>query len=125
MDNSKVLGFYYMVFQTQFNGYVKCWIDGEEDYNLYTEQELLNLAAKLNNSYPIRRKISDALIESSFFLWDVDADEVTRISPKHNLESVRENLIKARFTSTQQSLEPVTNHKGLISLIKDKLSGLY
>ena len=123
MSNSETLGFYFVVFQTQFNNYVKCWIDGEEDYTLYTEEELLDFASKVDTPYPVSRKISDALIESSFFLWDVDANEVTRITPSKSFHSIREELAKTRDIPKLQE-QPVANNNGVISLVKKYLSFL-
>lgn len=78
-SNSSILGIFYILFQTQFNGFVKCFIDGDEDVNYYSVSDFLDLAKQLKNQNVVA-SISEALTESSFFLWDVDGENVRRLS---------------------------------------------
>lgn len=76
--NSSILGMYFIVFQTQFNGFVKVYVDGDDNCDFYFKDDFLNLALKINNP-KLYNELSEALTESSFYLWDIDNNTVKRL----------------------------------------------
>ena len=88
----KELGFYIVVFQSQFNGLVKCWIDGSEDWTYYSVEEFMNFASKEGSTYQLRQTLKNCLSESSFFIWIVEEDVVKRLSPHTEPSDIRRVL---------------------------------
>ena len=91
--NSEQLGIYYIVFQYQFNNWVKCFLDGSENYELLYIDDFIAFTKELPNKGNIESQIREALSESSFFLWDVDGGYVRRLSgSSFEKENVLANL---------------------------------
>lgn len=92
-SNSSKLGFFFVIFQSQLNGYIKCWMDGKESWDYYSVDEIFDLLEKLDDSYKIKLSLAEAFSQTSFFLWDVDANKVTRLQANQMQET--ENSIVA------------------------------
>lgn len=83
-DLTDKLGFYYVVFQRMMDdNYIKCWIDGNEDYEIYTQEELLNFCNILGIDSEMTVRLKNAFCETSIFLWDVEDRKVRRLSPSY------------------------------------------
>ena len=75
------LGFYFLVFQRTLNpDIIKCWIDGDERYELYKRDEVLNLCNALGYDMEVDVALRSAFDETSFWLWDVEDRKVRRLS---------------------------------------------
>lgn len=77
MDNSKILGIHHIIFQYQFNGFVKCFLDDKEGY--YPLNDFIKLTNNLNDRDKIIPQLKEALSESSLFLWDIDNSFIRRL----------------------------------------------
>lgn len=90
-DLTDKLGFYFVVFQRTLKGdYIKCWIDGNEDFELYTRAELIGFCNILGLDIETEINLKKAFDETSIFLWDVEGRKVKRLSatselPKKNI----------------------------------------
>jgi len=79
------LGFHFALFQSDTaRNRVKVWLDGEANYSFFKPEELINLMHE--EGKPTLRR---ALMDSSFFLWDVDGNKLSRVSFKEDPESLR------------------------------------
>lgn len=116
------LGIYFIVFQTQFNGFVKCFLDGDENYTLYTFEELINIASSIDD-LNIIPKLKESLAESSFFLWDITSSTIERLSPsfandKSTLLQMMNNQTNSVYNSNQKNLmtqKMINYEEGIIS----------
>lgn len=93
MKNSDILGIKCIIFQPQFNGFVRCFLDGNEKYEYYSTDDFIKLADNLDNRDKILFQLEEALSESSFFLWDVDNSYIRRMVPG---DYERENVFTSK-----------------------------
>lgn len=112
--NSEQLGIYYVVFQYQFNNWVKCFLDGSDDYSLLYIDDFLAFTKELPNKGDIEAQLREALSESSFFLWDVDGGYVRRLSSSSfEKENIFANLkVLKKEQKVFDSRNPVNFEKG-------------
>lgn len=96
---SAVLGFYYVIFQQYSDTYVKCWIDGSENWNLFEVEKFLDFSQKDGLDYETLIKLKDCLTESSVFLWSVDNKTIRRLSPSFEQESLTQEFFKVLHES--------------------------
>lgn len=88
-------GFYFAVFQSDSTrDIVKAWIDGSEDYTIFSRKDFLELA------FDIEATMCRALREYSYFLWDVQRKQINRL----------------RFQQTPEALRKLINEK----VVKDE-----
>lgn len=87
------IGFYFMIFQSQLNGYIKCYIDGDDSYVLYSVSDFLDLASKLR-SESLNNLLKDCISTTSFFVWDVMNSSVKRMKPLPYNVPLREEMNK-------------------------------
>ena len=95
MNNlSEKIGFYYLIFQRTLNdNYLKCWMDGEEDWNLYTKDQILSFCNSNGLDYEMTQKLKFAFDDTSFWLWDVDGRSIRRLSSLY--ETPTKNIFDA------------------------------
>lgn len=102
-----ILGFYYIVFQTTFTGYVKCWIDGSPNYRYFSTSDFIGLFEKINAPFHVIYKVRDCLDTSCIFLWDIAHSSIKQLRPQQSQESLSSEINKMnpfyvkenRFTS--------------------------
>ena len=115
MNNSELtdkLGFYYVVFQpTLDDDIIKCWIDGDESFELYSPKELIKFCNILGIDQDVERALKEAFGQTSFWLWDVGERKVRRLSstyetptkyifePVKGLARDRRNLVDSRYVN--------------------------
>ena len=100
-DLTDKLGFYFVVFQRTLKGdYIKCWIDGNEDFELYTRAELINFCNILGLDIETEIKLKKAFDETSIFLWDVEERKVKRLSATSELP--KKNIFDALKDKTKE-----------------------
>lgn len=90
----EILGYYLIIFQTTFTGYVRCWLDGNENYTYMSEQDFLGLFAKVNADFNLLLAAKDAITTSSIYLWNIPDKRITRLSNRYERESVAETISK-------------------------------
>ena len=82
-----------MVMQrTLSNQYINCWIDGSEYSEYYTYDELVNLAKKSSNPGKVISGLSQVISETSVFLWDVEANNISHVSVSNSTYNLAEDL---------------------------------
>ena len=86
------IGYYFIVFQTTFTGYVKCWMDGNENYKYFTVDEFLNLFTKSNSPSSLRVEASKCIDTSSIYMWDVENSTIRRLNPSTDRPSLRSEI---------------------------------
>lgn len=82
------IGFYYLIFLPQPDNYVRCWIDGAEDYTLYTREEILAFSQAAGINYKLRLDLQEALSTYSVYIWDVENETIKTLT----LEPAENNL---------------------------------
>ena len=88
---SKETGFYYMVYMKGLGSYYKCWIDGNENYEFYTANELLDIASRVKN-HDIIAAMKSSFRDASVFIWMVDEGRIERLQPERDTTQVTSKL---------------------------------
>lgn len=103
------LGFYFIIFQSQFNGFVKCFIDGSESATFYSNADFLDLVKQVQDSSLISN-VREALSTASFYLWDVSNSTVKRLRAFSSASSLVEEMlkIKPQITPSSSLIEQIT-----------------
>lgn len=91
---SKEVGFYYLVYTRGTGSYYKCWIDGNENYEFYTANELLDMASRVKN-HDIIAAMKSSFRDASVFIWMVDEGRIERLQPERDTTQVTSVLMKA------------------------------
>ena len=91
---SKETGFYYMVYTKGLGSYYKCWIDGNENYEFYTANELLDIASRVKN-HDIIAAMKSSFRDASVFIWMVDEGRIERLQPEKDSTQVTSVLMEA------------------------------
>lgn len=89
--SENAIGIFFIMFQSQLNGYIKCWIDGSDYPDMMTSDEFKLLVKKVNND-DLYFLILDCINTTSIYLWDVMKSTVRRMSPSVS-ESELANMI--------------------------------
>ena len=85
---TEILGYYYILFQTTFTGYVKCWIDGSPDYKYMSVDDFIKLFEKINAPFEVIYRVKDCLDTSCIFLWDIAHSSIKQLRPQSTRESL-------------------------------------
>lgn len=94
-------GFYFAVFQSDSSrDRVKAWIDGSEDYSLFSHEEFVALA------FDIEPTMRRALQDYSYFLWDVQKKTINRLRFQQEPEALRKLLVEHKLV--EDTSEPET-----------------
>ena len=79
---SEILGIYYVSFQRMLNSsLIQCWIDGSEDYEYIPKETLIEYSLKETEGPSVVDSLQTAFDTTGFYLWDVEAGRVKRLSP--------------------------------------------
>lgn len=95
---SKETGFYYMVYMKGLGSYYKCWIDGNENYEFYTANELLDIASRVKN-HDIIAAMKSSFRDASVFIWMVDEGRIERLQPERDSTQVTSKLFSVLHPS--------------------------
>ena len=91
---SKETGFYYMVYTRSSGSYFKCWIDGNENCEFYSAEELIDIAKRVKDPQLISAmKLS--FRDASIFIWMVDEGRIERLRPEKDTTQVTSVLMEA------------------------------
>lgn len=91
---SEILGYYYVLFQTTFTGYVKCWIDGSENYKYFSTKDFIGLFEKIGAPFEVIYKVRNCLDTSCVYLWDVANSSVKQLRPQETQEYLTPEINK-------------------------------
>lgn len=81
-------GFHFAVFQSDSTrDTVRVWLDGSEDYESYSHKDFVALA------FDIEPTMRRALMDYSYFLWDVRKRCINRLRFQQDPESLRKALV--------------------------------
>ena len=74
--NSTIVGYNFILFQSAGNNLVKCWFDGNENYDYLYIDDFISLFEKVGTDYEKMLYLQRYLDTTSFYLWDVDNNSV-------------------------------------------------
>lgn len=77
--HSELLGYYFIMFQSTFSNYVKCWIDGSENYTFLTLEKFYNLFKTSRSPNSLKLKAKHCLDTTSIYYWDIDGESINII----------------------------------------------
>ena len=81
--HSELLGYYYIMFQTTFTNYVKCWIDGSDNHTYLTLEKFYELFDTSKSPSSLKAKAKHCLDTTSIYFWDVD-NEIIKLVVLNN-----------------------------------------
>lgn len=93
-SNANLLGYYFIIFQSNLNGYVKCWLDGSESYTYYVDDDFIGLFEKINSDKSLIYKALDCLNTTGIYLWDIDKGKINRLTNKYEAPSLTQEITK-------------------------------
>ena len=98
-DNSnktpaEIIGYYYVVFQATFTGFVKCWMDGSDNYKYYSIPDFINLFKMVNVSEKVIYYVKNCLDTTNFYIWDVNHNRISQLRPQKEERSIVEEINK-------------------------------
>ena len=106
-----VLGFWYMMFQSESaRDRVKAWTDGDDHYVYFTHKRLFEFIAQTIDGEDVTSLYSSirrAVMDSSFFLWDVEKRTITRLSLTASQEPYK--VLLAEKQKKEAALEAMGN----------------
>ncbi len=85
------IGYYFIVFQSNLRGYIKCWMDGSEDYTYFSEEDFIGLFEKAG-SINLRSSVLDCISTTGIYLWDVSGGRIRRLSNIYERSLLREDM---------------------------------
>lgn len=87
-----LLGYYFIIFQSNFKGYVKCWMDGAEDYSFYSEEDFIGLFEKIDSEQSLIFQAMNCLCTTGIYIWDISSGTIKRLTNKSERVSVAEDI---------------------------------
>lgn len=93
-DTANLLGYYFIIFQSNFKGYVKCWMDGSEDYTFLSEKEFIELFNKIEADPKLIYKALDCLNTTSIYIWNILEGSIKKLSNKSEIPSLTAEIFK-------------------------------
>lgn len=93
MKNSKYedIGYSYIVFQHHITDYIKCYLDGNEDYTFFDKIKFYDLAEKSGGT-ELANAIRKAMSTTGIFLWDVENRRIKRLFNKNTESSLVKDI---------------------------------
>lgn len=85
--NSLIIGYNYILFQSNLRNFVKCWYDGSEDYDYLHRDDFVGLFEKIGASFAQLTCLNKYLDSTSLYVWDVDANIVYKAT-KDNVQEL-------------------------------------
>lgn len=96
------LGFYFIIYQSQLNGYVKCFIDGSEDPTFFSIEDFLHLGESITDSH-FQYALGESVYTTSFYIWDVQNFSIKRLQPSFEPSYLGEEFLKLKNSVKEQS----------------------
>lgn len=93
--HSELLGYFFIIFQTTLNGYVKCWIDGSENYTFLTLDKFKELFDTSNSPLELKIYALKCLNTTSMFYWDIDNEIIKRVTLQVQPSDIGERIAKS------------------------------
>jgi len=91
---SEILGYYYVLFQTTFTGFVKCWIDGSPNYKYLSTKDFIDLFNKIGAPFEVIYRVKGCLDTSCIYLWDVANSRIKQLQPQTSQEYLTSEINK-------------------------------
>ena len=79
-SHSELLGYFFIIFQTTLTGYVRCWIDGSENYTFITLEKFKEFFDVSKSPIELKNYALQCLNTTSMFYWDVDSEVIKRVT---------------------------------------------
>lgn len=89
-SHSELLGYYFIMFQTTNSNFVKCWIDGSENYTYKTLDEFFKLFDTSKSPKNLKLTAQHYLNTTSIYLWDIDNENIKRVTPVYEESNIGE-----------------------------------
>lgn len=103
---SQLLGFYFLIFiSNPDSSYIRCWFDGSDDSTLFQKSTLLDLCKKYGVDFNTQSQLAESFNQTSYFLWDVEANTIKPLYSTNTRESITRDLLKNLPTNKQQRKE--------------------
>lgn len=79
-SHSELLGYFFIIFQTTLSRYVRCWIDGSENYTFITLEKFKEFFDTSESPSELKNFALQCLDTTSMFYWDVDNEIIKRVT---------------------------------------------
>lgn len=93
-NSASLLGYYFIIFQSQLNGFVKCWLDGSEDFTYYSDRDFIGLFEKIEADDKLIYKAFDCLNTTGIYIWDITGETIKRATALPEERSLVEEINK-------------------------------
>lgn len=90
--HSELLGYFYIMFQTTLSGYVKCWVDGSENYNYITVEKFKEFFDTSKSPVQLKFYALQCLDTTSIYFWNVDEETIKRVTLQSEPSDIRERI---------------------------------
>lgn len=84
--NSLIIGYNYILFQSNLRNFVKCWYDGSEDYDYIHRDDFVELFRKIGSNDAQIICLNKYLDSTSLYVWDVDNNIVFKATKDNRPE---------------------------------------
>lgn len=93
-NSANLLGYYFIIFQSQLNGFIKCWLDGSENYTYYSEEDFIGLFEKIDSSNSLIFKAMNCINTTGIYIWDITEETIKRATALPEERSLMEEVNK-------------------------------
>lgn len=91
-SHSELLGYFFIIFQTTLNGYVRCWIDGSENYTFITLEKFMEFFDVSKSPSELKIFALKCLDTTSMFYWDIDNEIIKRVTLQAQPSDIGERI---------------------------------
>ena len=91
-SHSELLGYFFIIFQTTLNGYVKCWIDGSENYTYVTREKFEEFFDTSKSPLNLKLYAINCLKTTSMYFWNVDEEIIKRVTLQLQPSDIGEHI---------------------------------
>ena len=76
---AQMVGFYYLIIEPRNTRYARCWLDGDDDFRIFSKEDLMEMADKKGDNPRIKAMLENIFSESSIFLGDVEGENISQL----------------------------------------------
>jgi len=105
LENSSLLGYYFIIFQSNLNNFVKCWFDGNEYYDYMNIDDFLNLFFKINSTNDLIVQAQNCLNTTGIYLWDINNKKIKQLYNNNDFEGSIGQDLNNVFKDFKKSLD--------------------
>lgn len=103
--NSLIIGYNYILFQSNLNNFVKCWYDGSDEYDYIYRSDFIKLFEKVGSNYAQLTTLNKYLDSTNLYVWDVDANYVAKVTKDNSVEHTIGKDINNAIKDTLKQIE--------------------